>query len=69
VSLDFLFVINLFPKFLPEKYSCSTERFIDDLKLYGIIKDENILDEEINKNAVDAFINYISMVLFLFFLN
>uniref|UniRef100_A0A1I8B625 CNH domain-containing protein n=1 Tax=Meloidogyne hapla TaxID=6305 RepID=A0A1I8B625_MELHA len=58
---DLLFIINLFPKFLPEKYSCSTTKFIDELKLYGVLNEENVLDEEINKKAVDSLIKFISM--------
>ncbi|KAF7634643.1 CNH domain-containing protein [Meloidogyne graminicola] len=62
LKTDILFVINLFPKLLPEKYSCSTIKYNDELKLYGILKDENDLENEgIYKNAVDALIKYISM--------
>uniref|UniRef100_A0A914N646 CNH domain-containing protein n=1 Tax=Meloidogyne incognita TaxID=6306 RepID=A0A914N646_MELIC len=62
LKTDLLFIINLFPKFLPEKYSCSTEKFINEIKLYGISNEENSLDEEeVNKKAVDALIKFISM--------
>ncbi|CAK5091320.1 unnamed protein product [Meloidogyne enterolobii] len=62
LKTDLLFIINLFPKFLPEKYSCSTEKFINEIKLYGISNEENSLDEEeIHKKAVDALIKFISM--------
>jgi len=30
--LNLLFIINLFPKFLPERYSCSTENFINEIR-------------------------------------